>query len=95
MGFPLQLVGAKERLNWIKNNYNLETSIYMGDGIYDPIIFMQVMYSICPKNALEITKTFASYVTKSKGGERAVAEACIHILAKFFFKDISEMYVSR
>ena len=56
----------------------------MGDGIFDPLIFTKVMYSIAPRNAFIFIKEYANYVTKSNGGERAVAEACLHILNKFF-----------
>jgi 3-deoxy-D-manno-octulosonate 8-phosphate phosphatase KdsC-like HAD superfamily phosphatase len=37
------------------------------------------------QNAFIFIKEYADYVTKSNGGERAVAEACLHILNKFFF----------
>ena len=32
----------------------------------------------------ENAKKYANFVTKRSGGDRAVAEACIHILKKFF-----------
>ena len=48
-----------------------------------------VGFSIAPSDASEITKKFASLVLKRKGGDRAVAEAVIYILKKFFnFNDI-------
>ena len=43
-----------------------------------------VKYSIAPSNADQITKKKANYVCKRQGGDRAVAEACLHILKKFF-----------
>jgi 3-deoxy-D-manno-octulosonate 8-phosphate phosphatase (KDO 8-P phosphatase) len=54
------------------------------NGILDYLVFSKVMYSIAPANALRSTKIKANYVTENSGGERAVAEACIHILGKFF-----------
>ena len=84
MNLPLNLVSTKERLSWLSANFDLNSTIYMGDGIYDPAVFAKVLYSIAPQNAFALTKKSADFVTKSNGGERAVAEACIHILAKFF-----------
>ena len=31
-----------------------------------------------------VAKKYANYVTKRSGGDRAVAEACLHVLKKFF-----------
>jgi 3-deoxy-D-manno-octulosonate 8-phosphate phosphatase (KDO 8-P phosphatase) len=87
MNFPLELVGVSERAKWISKKYGVEKSIYMGDGIFDPIVFKKVFYSIAPANALSEVRNQAKFVTKSKGGERAVAEASLHILEKFFSLD--------
>ena len=43
----------------------------------------KVGYSIAPSNSDENAKKQANYVTKRSGGDRAVAEACVHILKKF------------
>lgn len=87
MKLPLDLVSTFERVNWIKERYNLEETIYMGDGIYDPLVFKEVAYSIAPANAFSNTKKYANYVTSAMGGEGAVAEAVLHILKVFFGKE--------
>ena len=84
MGLKIDLVPAKERPLWISQRFNLDETIYMGDGIFDHLVFSQVCYAIAPANALDFTKSKANFVTKNSGGERAVAEACLHILKKFF-----------
>jgi 3-deoxy-D-manno-octulosonate 8-phosphate phosphatase (KDO 8-P phosphatase) len=84
MELELHLVDSKSRLTWISENYSIEETIYMGDGIYDPIVFEAVGYAIAPLNALKVTRDYADFVTDSKGGDRAVAEACLHIMEKFF-----------
>ncbi len=84
MGLKLSLVSTFERIEWINKYYDAKTTIYMGDGIYDPLVFRHVLYGIAPANAFYATKKAASYVTKNRGGEGAVAEACIHILETFF-----------
>ena len=53
-----------------------------------------VLYSICPSNSDEVCKKYSDFVTKRSGGDRAVAEACRHILKKFFNKDIEEINLS-
>jgi 3-deoxy-D-manno-octulosonate 8-phosphate phosphatase (KDO 8-P phosphatase) len=84
MGLPLNLVKEEDRLNWMKNNFDLKSTVYMGDGIYDVLVFEHVKYSIAPRNAFYLAKSKASFVTKLNAGEGAVAEACLHILKKFF-----------
>lgn len=83
MDFPLDLVNTFERIEWMEKGFNLKETIYMGDGILDGLVFEKVGYSIAPANAFFITKQKANFVTQSKGGEGAVAEACIHIFKKF------------
>lgn len=84
MFFPLHLVGAGERAEWINTRYGSEKVIYMGDGIFDHYVMKTVLYGIAPANADANAKSSADYVTQRTGGDRAVAEACLHILAKFF-----------
>jgi len=84
MGFQIDLVTAADRPSWISKEFKFYETIYMGDGIFDHLVFSKVFYSICPSNALDFTKDRANFVTKNSGGERAVAEACLHILKKFF-----------
>ncbi len=84
MGLPLDLVSTFERIEWIRERFDPEETIYMGDGIFDPLVFKHVAYSIAPANAFYKTKEHADFITEARGGEGAVAEACLHILEKFF-----------
>lgn len=84
MGLVLHLVSEENRLGWLKDNFDLENSVYMGDGIFDAEIFKHVAYSIAPGNAFYLAKNNANYTTESRSGEGAVAEACLHIIEKFF-----------
>lgn len=86
MKIPLTLVDEKDRLDWFKSNFknSKEEVVYMGDGIHDAEIFDYVCYSIAPNNAFYVAKDKADYVTNARSGEGAVAEACLHILEKFF-----------
>jgi 3-deoxy-D-manno-octulosonate 8-phosphate phosphatase (KDO 8-P phosphatase) len=84
MELNIDLVSAPERAHWLAEKYNLQKTIYMGDGVLDYLVFEKVFYSIAPVNALSSTKKRASFVTENSGGNRAVAEACLHILKKFF-----------
>lgn len=84
MGFPLELVSTIKRIDWIKERFDPKKVIYMGDGIFDHYVMKEVGYAIAPANADRLAKQYAHYVTERKGGDRAVAEACLHILEKFF-----------
>lgn len=84
MNYPLDLVSTTGRVAWIAERYPLDQVIYMGDGIFDPPVLKAVGYGIAPADADPEAITAADYVTRRPGGHRAVAEACRHILAKFF-----------
>lgn len=84
MHFPLDLVSTFDRVAWIEKEYTVADSIYMGDGIFDSIVFDKVGYGIAPANAFFKTKKYADFITNARGGEGAVAEACLHIMEKFF-----------
>lgn len=84
MGYELDLVSTVKRLEWIKERYDPNEVVYMGDGIFDHYVMQEVRYSIAPNNADLNAKSFSDYVTKRRGGDRAVAEAVFHLLEKFF-----------
>jgi len=84
MNFDLDLVSTIKRVEWIKERYNLKEVIYMGDGIFDHYVMKEVGYSIAPANSDKVAKAHSNYVTERSGGDRAVAEACLHIMNKFF-----------
>ena len=84
MHFPLDLVSTIRRAEWLGARYALDQVIYMGDGLFDHYVMKQVGYAIAPANADALAKAHAHHVTRRSGGDRAVAEACLHILEKFF-----------
>ena len=84
MKYPIDLVSSFERLEWMQKKFDLLETVFMADGIYDSLVFPHTAYNIAPQNAFSLTKEKADFVTQSKGGEGAVAEACIHLIDKFF-----------
>ena len=84
MDGKLDLVSTIKRVDWIREKWPLDQVIYMGDGIFDHYVFKQVAYSIAPANSDEHARSVASFVTKRSGGDRAVAEAALHFLERFF-----------
>ena len=84
MGFKLDLVSTVKRTEWIEERYSLKKVIYMGDGIFDHYVMKQVVYSIAPANADFTAKENADFLTKRSGGDRAAAEAALHVMEKFF-----------
>lgn len=84
MKFEINLVSTIKRIDWIKKRYNPEDVIYMGDGIFDHYVMKEVGYAIATEDADPHAKKCADYVTERQGGRRAVAEACLHIMEKFF-----------
>ena len=74
-----------------RKRYDLNKTIYIGDGIFDYLVMKKVKYSICPSNSDMLCKKYSNFVTKRSGGDRAVSEACRHILKKFFKKNIEDI----
>lgn len=84
MNFNVALVSTVKRVEWIQKRFGLKEVIYMGDGIFDYLTMKKVNYSIAPANADIFCKKNANYITTRSGGDRAVSEACLHILRKFY-----------
>ncbi|MER2519183.1 MAG: HAD hydrolase family protein [Bdellovibrionales bacterium] len=84
MGFSLEIVSTIRRIDWIRQQFDPQDVIYMGDGIFDHYVMRQVGYAIAPANSDALAKRHAHFVTQRSGGDRAVAEACLHILERFF-----------
>lgn len=84
MHFELNLVSTIKRIDWIKKSYDPKDVVYMGDGIFDHYVMKEVGYSIATADADDNAKKYADYVTKRNGGNRAVAEACLHLMERFF-----------
>lgn len=84
MNFDIFYVPALEREKWIDKKFGLKNCIYMGDGIFDHLVMRKTFYSIAPNNSLSHILKTANFVTIRSGGQRAVAEASIHVLKKFF-----------
>lgn len=84
MHFKLELVSTIKRIEWIKERYNPDETIYMGDGIFDHYVMKEVGYSIATGDADPHAKKYADYICERAGGKRAVAEACLHLMDKFF-----------
>lgn len=84
MHYPLELVSTIRRIDWIREKYDPDSVIYMGDGIFDHYVMREVGYSISTGDGDSHAKKYADYITERAGGRRAVAEACMHILEKFF-----------
>ena len=85
MGWDLNLVShlPKDRWEWMKKQFPDKKIIFMADGIYDYYALRECYFGITTKNALDYTKKCAILVTKRSGGDRAVAEACIHLMSEF------------
>jgi 3-deoxy-D-manno-octulosonate 8-phosphate phosphatase (KDO 8-P phosphatase) len=83
IGIPLHLVSAHDRCAWIRERWDESTVVYMGDSYLDVPVFQAVGYAIAPANAAKVALSAASFVTERQGADRAVAEACQHILEMF------------
>jgi len=84
MKMPIELVSTTQRIAWIRERFDPANVVYMGDGIFDHYVMQEVGYAIAPGNADPNAKKSAHYICTRAGGERAVAEASLHLLETFF-----------
>jgi len=79
MGFTLENVGSKDRVNFMEENYGLENCIYMGDSFLDVPALCASEYGISTCASDPLAQQWSDYVTEREGGHRAVSEACFWI----------------
>ena len=84
MGFSLRIVYEESRYEYCIKNYDIDTMIYMGDGLHDAKIIKDCYFGIAPINSRKESQEFADYVTPSKSGEGAVLDACLKVKELFF-----------
>lgn len=95
MNVPIALVpsNAQKRWEWIESNFADKIIVFMGDGIGDYIALKNADYSFTVKDALSHTYNAAKEIIHRKGGDRAVARACILLDRKYrlgcFPKEVS------
>ena len=70
----------------------VEEMAYIGDDIFDLPVLRRVGYPAAVANAIGLIKEAADYVTRTKGGEGAVAELIRHLLRQ---KGLWEQAVER
>lgn len=87
MEIQLHLVSnkPKERWDWIVQNFIGKTILFMGDGINDWYCLEKADMSFTVKDALDHILEAAQYVINRRGGDRAVAQACLMINGEYGF----------
>ncbi len=90
MGYKIELVPEADRYNYIKNKFDFENTIFIGDGISDALIIRDCKFGIAPANARIEAKKWAKYVTPSRSAEGAVCDACVKINKVFFNGDLNK-----
>ncbi len=99
LGIEEIFTGKKDKLSALENivkrkNIKTEEIAYMGDDLVDIPVMKRVGFPIAVRDAEDIVKEYAVYVTEREGGKGAVREAIETILKlKGVFDDILQDYV--
>ena len=91
IGYRLNLVSTFQRKESIEKKFKLEETIYMGDRIYDILVFDSIGLRIAPANTFFNTKSKVNCVTNARGGEGTVAEACVYLFQKILKLDFNQL----
>ena len=94
ISYPLNIGSTGRRVEWIRERYSLNKIIYMRDSGFDHYVMCELGYEIAPVNADKLTKQHANFVTEQSGDDRAVAEACLHIMENFSLPLTLRRYLS-
>lgn len=84
MWLALEMVSEWDRMQRLRDHFDLSKCIYMGDGFHDVKIFEEMGYGIAPGNGFYLATDKADYVTKTPAWSGAVLEAVLHILETFY-----------
>lgn len=78
--------GVTDKLQELKNMNAIDLSkvAFMGNDINDLEAMQAVGVPICPADARPEIRAIAKYITKTRGGNGAVREACGWLMAKYF-----------
>ena len=79
MGVPVHLVSEEERFNWVSQRFNLNETIFVGDGYHDRLLLSKCALSFAPQNSPQIVKDSAKIVTTCRGGEGVILEIALHL----------------
>ena len=80
MGIPVFPVSEKDRFDWISQNFNWDTILFVGDGMFDARALRRAKYGIAPRGAVNISKLCADYVTEANGGEGVFLEVLAKVI---------------
>ena len=64
----LDLVSSEKRLDWIKDKYGLQESIYICDSFVDIEIVKEIGFSISPNDADKRLKNHVDLILENDGG---------------------------
>ncbi len=92
MGFNLNYVSESDRYEFIKNNYDFNNTIYIGDGIFDSQILKNCILGICPSDARIEAQKNSDYIVNSKAGEGALLDASIFIMKKYYLEEFNKIF---
>ena len=79
MHVPIHLVSEDERFNWVSQRFNLNETVFVGDGYHDRLLLSKCALSFSPQNSPQIVKDSAKIVTTSRGGEGVIFEIALHL----------------
>lgn len=91
MGFEVFNIKARDRKQWIEDNYGLANAVYIGDGLVDIPCLDSVKYSFVPASGSAQAKEHCNQVLHCRGGQGAVAEACYEIAQRFYGKTYMDL----
>ena len=74
MGIDLELVSESNRFKFVSDRFDLEKTVFVGDGVWDSKLLKYCCLGIAPANATEFAKLSADVILKRTGGDGAVLE---------------------
>ncbi len=78
------------KYHWIKERYNINDVIYIGDDIFDVAIFKECKYSATVCNAPTVLTNLVDYVSYFEGGKSGFTDIIFNILSVHLGIDVEK-----
>jgi 3-deoxy-D-manno-octulosonate 8-phosphate phosphatase (KDO 8-P phosphatase) len=80
MGVECFLVPAAIRFEWLSEKFDVDETIFVGDGYFDIECIKNASFGVAPQNAPSIVKQAADLVTEAHGGNGVILEIALKVM---------------
>ena len=85
LNIDLELVEEVRRFEWFKKKFEIDNTIFVGDGIFDAPLLEIAGLSFAPRNSVNEAKSASKHILNVSGSEGVFLEIARHLLNINFY----------